>query len=235
MEHLTSTDVSPSASHHRAWSGPNRLWVMDPADPFRSDDAMMRRGAARLVLACVALAGACTPVARDAGVGSNANSNATSHATADADRLRGFAHLASGEWTTTLASGDILRETWRWEPDGRSLRVLGVGGTPDGRPWREEQVFFVNDDSGEVRVRGSNSYRNSAFEGTVTFGDGTAEARFVLTQDAATRQLVRRWRFEGEDRFETELLEFVFGEGLVPLTSWTYTRTRGPSSVTPSR
>ena len=45
----------------------------------------------------------------------------------------------------------------------------------------------------------------------------------------------RRWRFEGEDRFETELLEFVFGEGLVPLTSWTYTRTRGPSSVTPSR
>ena len=196
---------------------------------------MMRRGTARLVLACVALAGACTPVARDAGVGSNTNSNATSHAAADADRLRGFAHLASGEWTTTLASGDILRETWRWEPDGRSLRAVGAGDSPDGTPWREEQVFFVNDDSGEVRVRGSNSYRNSAFEGTVTFGDGTAEARFVLPQDAATRQLVRRWRFEGEDRFETELLEFVFGEGLVPLTSWTYTRTHGPSSVTPSR
>jgi hypothetical protein len=46
---------------------------------------------------------------------------------------------------------------------------------------------------------------------------------------------VRRWRFEGDDRFETELLELILGEGLVPLTSWTYTRTRGPSALTPSR
>ena len=152
----------------------------------------------------------------------------------DADRLRGFAHLAAGEWTTTLASGDILRETWRWEAGGRSLRVLEVGNSPDGNPWREEQVFFVDGNGGAVRVRGSNSYRNGAFEGTVTFGDGTAEATITLTQDGDSRRIVRRWRFDGSDAFEAELLEFLAGEGLVPLASWTYTRTREPRALPPS-
>lgn len=154
---------------------------------------------------------------------------------ADDGPLCGFAHLVSGDWTTTLASGDVLRETWRWEPDGRSLRVLGLGSETNRTPWREEQVFFVDERSGEVRVEGSNSYRAGTFKGTVTFGDHTAEAQFILTQDGATRSLVRRWRFEGDDRFETELLELILGEGLVPLTSWTYTRTRGPAALTPSR
>ncbi len=183
---------------------------------------MIRRSAARFVLGCIPLVVACSPVARDADVGSNT----TSAPTSDADRLRGFAHLASGEWVTTLLSGDVLRETWRWEPDGRSLRVVCVGGAPDGSRWREEQLFFVEKDGREVRVRGSNSYRDGRFEGTVAFGDGTAEARFVLTQDVATRQLVRRWRFGGEEHFETELLEFVEPDRLVPLTSWIYTRPR---------
>lgn len=29
--------ASLPASHHGAWRGPNRLWIMDPANPFRSD------------------------------------------------------------------------------------------------------------------------------------------------------------------------------------------------------
>lgn len=91
---------------------------------------MMRRSAARFVLACIPLVGACSPVARDADVGLNTASGATSGPTSDVDRLRGFAHLASGEWVTTLTSGDVLRQTWRWEPDGQSLRVLCVGGAP---------------------------------------------------------------------------------------------------------
>jgi hypothetical protein len=181
---------------------------------------MMRRSAALFVLACIPLVGACSPVARDVDVGLNTASGPTSGPTSDADRLRGFAHLASGEWATTLTSGDVLRETWRWEPDGRSLRVVCVGGAPDGSPWREEQVFFVEKASGEVRVRGSNSYRDGRFEGTVAFGDRTAEAQLEIVQAGRTRRLVRRWRFGGEKRFETELLEFV------PLTSWIYTRPR---------
>ena len=191
---------------------------------------MMRRSAARFVLACIPLVGACSPVARDADVGLNTASGATSGPTSgptwDADRLRGFAHLASGEWVTTLTSGDVLRETWRWEPDGQSLRVLCVGGAPDGNPWREEQVFFVEKASGEVRVRGSNSYRDGRFEGTVAFGDRTAEAQMEIVQAGRTRRLVRRWRFGGEERFETELLEFVEPDGLVLLTSWIYSRPR---------
>jgi hypothetical protein len=140
---------------------------------------MMRRSAARFVLACIPLVGACSPVARDADVGSSTaqlltlvrTSELTSEPTSDADRLHGFAHLASGEWATTLASGDVLRETWRWEPDGRSLRVVCVGGAPDGSLWREEH-------------------------------------------------------FGGEEHFETELLEFIEPDRLVPLTSWIYTRPR---------
>ena len=156
-------------------------------------------------------------------------------ATQEAAPLHGFAHLVGGEWTTILASGIPLRETWSWEPDGRSLRVVGAGSVADGTPWREEQVFFVDEATGEVRVRGSNSYRNGRFEGTVRFDSGTAEAQMVIEQTGWTRQLVRRWRFDGVDRFETELLEFIAGEGLVPLVSWTYTRSRESPALTPSR
>lgn len=162
----------------------------------------------------------------------------------DAGAMQGFAHLVSGEWTTTLTNGTVLRETWRWEPDGESLRVVGQGGSVEGRPWHEEARYFRDPASGGVRVRGRNSYRNGAFEGTVAFGDRTAEARFVITQDGATRRLVRRWRFDGEDRFETELLEIPhgevevgevhFGEELVPLASWTYARTRKSPASTPN-
>ena len=144
---------------------------------------MMRRSAARFVLACIPLVGACSLVARDADVGSNTALLLTLVRTSDADRLRGFAQLASGEWATTLASGDVLRETWRWEPDGRSLRVVCVGGAPDGSPWREER-----------------------FGGEEHFGGEE--------------------RFGGEEHFETELLEFIEPDRLVPLTSWIYTRPR---------
>ena len=186
-------------------------------------NALMRVHVRRIAIVMLAMTTGCASVGRDGA------------ATRESSPLSGFAHLASGDWTTTLASGQILRETWRWEPDGRSLRVLGVGRNSDGAPWREEQVYFVDDERGEVRVEGSNSYRAGTFEGTVTFGDHTAEAHFVITQEGVARNLVRRWRFEGDDRFETELLELTLGEGLVPLTSWTYTRTRGPAAVTPSR
>lgn len=162
--------------------------------------------------------------------------------------LRGFAHLASGEWTTTLTAGTVLRETWRWAPDGRSLRSLGEGPSPDGTAWREEVSYFADPATGAVHVRGSNSFRNGTFEGTVTFGVATAEAQFIILQDGAMRHLVRRWRFVGNDRFETELLEYVEkpaanttapgkqpasnastststdARTLVPLVGWTYTR-----------
>ena len=36
MGQSTSNGVSLPASHHGAWSGPNRLWMMDPANPSRS-------------------------------------------------------------------------------------------------------------------------------------------------------------------------------------------------------
>ena len=40
MEQSTSTGVSLPATHHGAWTGSNRLWVMDPANPIRSDGAI---------------------------------------------------------------------------------------------------------------------------------------------------------------------------------------------------
>ena len=40
MEQSHLTRVALPASHHGGWSGPNRLWIMDPAHPFRSDGAM---------------------------------------------------------------------------------------------------------------------------------------------------------------------------------------------------
>lgn len=174
---------------------------------------MMRCFAATLVAVGLVTMAGCAGTDRDA------------RDTRGADPLRGFAHLVSGEWTTVLEAGTPLYETWRWEPGGRSLRVVGQGDMADGTVWREEQVFFVDPDSGVVRVRGSNSYREGRFEGTVVFGNGTAEALFALTQDGRTRRMVRRWRFEGLNRFETTLLEIIDGEGIVPLTSWTYTRT----------
>ena len=183
----------------------------------------MRVAAYILALTVIATIAGCVAAGRDRA------------ATQDAAPLHGFAHLVGGEWTTMLASGIPLHETWRWEPDGRSLRVVGVGGVADGTPWREEQVFFVDEATGEVRVRGSNSYRNGHFEGTVRFGSGTAEAQLVIEQTGWTRRLVRRWRFDGEDRFETELLEFIDGEGLVPLASWTYTRSSESPALIPIR
>lgn len=156
-------------------------------------------------------------------------------AVADPDMLRGFAHLVSGEWTTTLDSGDVLSETWSWEPDGRSIRVRGASLAPARSPWWEEQVFFVEKERGEVRVKGSSSYRNGAFEGTVVFARDSAEASITIMQDANRRALVRRWRFLGTDRFETELLESIAGQGLVPLATWTYTRRSDPAGITPSR
>ncbi|MEY3142779.1 MAG: hypothetical protein RLY21_1272 [Planctomycetota bacterium] len=172
-----------------------------------------RRIAAIASVALASLAGGCASVAPEP------------------SPLPGFAHLASGEWTTTLASGEVLRETWRWGPDGRSLRVTGRGEPDATTPWREEQVFFVDPSTGTVRVRGTNSFRDGSFEGTVTFGERSAEAHFVLTQEGQRRHLVRRWSFLGEDLFETELLEFVdpgdvTPAGLVPLVSWTYARSR---------
>ena len=32
-----TNQLSLPASHHGAWSGPNRLWMMDPANPSRSE------------------------------------------------------------------------------------------------------------------------------------------------------------------------------------------------------
>ena len=183
----------------------------------------MRVAACILVLSVVAMIAGCVAAGRDR------------MATQEPSPLRGFAHLAGGEWTTMLASGTPLRETWRWEPDGRSLRVVGEGGVADGTPWREEQLYFVDESTGEVRVRGSSSFRDGRFEGSVRFGSGTAEAQMVIEQTGWTRRLVRRWRFDGEDRFETELLEFIDGEGLVPLASWTYTRSSESPALIPIR
>jgi hypothetical protein len=179
----------------------------------------MRVAACILALTAVEMIAGCVAAGRDR------------TATQEPSPLRGFAHLASGEWTTTLESGEVLRETWRWEPDGRSLRVMGHGDPSKEAPWREEHVFFVDPSTGAVRARGTNSFRGSSFEGTVTFGERSAEAKFVLTQEGGTRHLVRRWTFLGEDLFETELLEFVdpgdvTPAGLVPLVSWTYERSR---------
>jgi hypothetical protein len=145
--------------------------------------------------------------------------------------LQGFAHLASGEWTTILASGTVLRETWRWEEDSRSLRVIGGSISPTRDPWHEEQVFFVDPVTNTVRVRGSNSYRNGTFEGAVTFGEKTAQAQIDITQEGDVRHLVRRWTFVDDARFDTELLEVIEGEGLVPLVSWTYLRSSAPDAL----
>ena len=156
--------------------------------------------------------------------------------------MQGFAHLASGEWTTALASGTVLRETWRWEPDGRSLRVIGesLSPTTDPRtpnPWREEQIYFVDPTTNTVRVRGSNSFRNGTFEGTVTFGEKTAQAQVDINQEGdvrhLVRHLVRHWTFVNNERFDTELLEVIDGEGLVPLVSWTYLRSSSPDALHP--
>lgn len=120
--------------------------------------------------AAAVLLGSCAPRGR-----ADADADATRGAP-----LRGFAHLVASESTTTLASGDVLRETWHWEPNARSLRAAGTDGVPGGTGWREEQVFLADPASGEVRVRGSNSYRAGTFEGTVAFGEGTSEARSTL-------------------------------------------------------
>ncbi len=171
---------------------------------------------------------------------------ASSTATVKTNPLQGFAHLASGEWTTVLASGTVLRETWRWEPDGQSLRVIGESlspttdpRTPDPRTpnprtpdhWREEQTYFVDPTTNTVRVRGSNSFRNGTFEGTVTFGEKTAQAQVDINQEGDVRHLVRHWTFVNNERFDTELLEVIDGEGLVPLVSWTYLRSSSPDAL----
>lgn len=40
MSNATSDQVSLPTSHHGAWHGANRLWIMDPAKPFRSDGSL---------------------------------------------------------------------------------------------------------------------------------------------------------------------------------------------------
>ena len=40
MDEPNPAQVSLPASHHGAWHGANRLWIMDPMHPFRSDGAM---------------------------------------------------------------------------------------------------------------------------------------------------------------------------------------------------
>ena len=80
---------------------------------------MMRRSAARFVLACIPLVGACSPVARDADVGSNTalvlTSGPTSGPTSDADRLRGFAHLERNAMLIGQGNRFELWDEQRWE------------------------------------------------------------------------------------------------------------------------
>ncbi len=40
MRELPTTEVELPATHHGRWAGPNRLWLEDPARPFRSDGAI---------------------------------------------------------------------------------------------------------------------------------------------------------------------------------------------------
>lgn len=41
MEQTSTGQIVLPATHHGAWAGPNRLWITDPANPFRSDGTLV--------------------------------------------------------------------------------------------------------------------------------------------------------------------------------------------------
>lgn len=138
MEQTTLSGISLPSSHHGAWAGPNRLWIMDPTKPFRSDGAL--EVAARTLRYSWAYEGKVQTGSLEL-KGQPAAMKAlwsdTFHAK-DPFTLHGFEDAGVVRLFTTYDAGD---ECWGWQieldfrdPEGCAMRMFnvmpGMGAVP---------------------------------------------------------------------------------------------------------
>ena len=138
MEHSTSAGVSLPHSHHGAWPGSNRLWIRDPARPFRSDGAL--EVAARTLRYSWAYEGkpqTGTLELRGQPAALRASWSDTFHAK-EPFTLHGFEDAGVVRLFTTYDAGD---ECWGWrieldfrDPEACTMRMFnvvpGLGAVP---------------------------------------------------------------------------------------------------------
>lgn len=152
-------------------------------------------------------------------------------ATAEDDNpMTEFARMVGGEWKMTLKSGTSLYDSWHWGPGKRSLRVMTDGLSADGTPWSTLEVVYWHPRHKQVRLLNMHpdvlGVGRGVGEGTFTFKGENAEAIFDLYQPLGRRDIARRWKFDGPDKYHAILLEATGPAGYKPLAEWDYARSK---------
>lgn len=130
MEQTSLIGTFLHASHHGAWRGTNRLWIMDPANPFRSDGTMtVESRLLRYTWSHEEKVHAGSIELKGQAAALKATWSDTFHAT-DPFTLHGFVDASLVRLFTTYDAGD---ECWGWQieldlrdPEACVMRMFNV-------------------------------------------------------------------------------------------------------------
>lgn len=145
--------------------------------------------------------------------------------------LSPFARMIGGEWRVVFQSGMGMFDIWHWGPGRHSLRVMIHGESAAGEPWRELSVVYWHPARRQICRFGVGPFRQSLWEGTMTFDGHTATGVSDLYQTSDHRKMGLRWTFDGPDKYHDVLLEDT-GAGLQTLAEWDRVRA---TTLTPVR
>lgn len=145
--------------------------------------------------------------------------------------LSPFARMVGGEWRMVVQSGAGMFDTWHWGPGRHSLRVMTHGEGAAGEPWRELSVVYWHPSRRQICRFGVGPFRQSLWQGTMTFDGQTATGVSDLYQTSDHRTMGLRWTFDGPDKYHDVLLEDS-GAGLATLAEWDRIRA---TTLTPVR
>lgn len=146
--------------------------------------------------------------------------------------LAPFARMVGGEWRMVVQSGMGMFDTWHWGPGRHSLRVMTHGESAAGEPWRELSVIYWHPARRQICRFGVGPFRQSLWDGTMTFDGHTATGVSDLYQTSDHRKMGLRWTFDGPDKYHDVLLEDS-GAGLTTLAEWDRVRATTLTSVRP--
>ncbi len=200
---------------------------MDP--PKMSCSERMRLHHSSIALSLIAALSACS--ARH-DKNPNAKPAQENTPTEVANPMASFARMVGGEWRMIVQSGAGMFDTWHWGPGRRSLRVMTHGESAAGEPWRELSVVYWHPARRQTCRFGVGPFRQSLWDGTMTFDGHTATGVSDLYQTSDHRKMGLRWTFDGPDKYHDVLLEDS-GAGLKTLAEWDRVRATTLTPVSP--